>query len=91
MANGIHTNKELIYSVINDLNEFMKAQASGQMIQAASIIAGAAQKLSNLYKTVDDDLKNREETIESLKEQLRRAGMEVVEVAPDKLEEVINE
>ena len=88
--NGILTNKELINSIINDLNEYLKAQASGQMLQAAAIMAGVSQKLLNLYKTVDDDLKNRDETIDSLKQQLRAAGVEVIDVPPEKLEEVVN-
>lgn len=88
--NGLMTNKELINSIINDLNEYLKAQASGQMLQAAAIMAGVSQKLLNLYKTVDDDLKNRDETIDSLKQQLRAAGVEVIDVPPEKLEEVVN-
>lgn len=89
--NGLLTNKELINSIINDLNEYLKAQASGQMLQAAAIMAGVSQKLLNLYRTVDDDLKNRDETIDSLKQQLRAAGVEVIDVPPEKLEEVVNE
>lgn len=88
--NGILTNKELINSIINDLNEYLKAQASGQMLQAAAIMAGVSQKLLNLYRTVDDDLKNRDETIDNLKQQLRAAGVEVIDVPPEKLEEVVN-
>lgn len=88
--NGLLTNKELINSIINDLNEYLKAQASGQMLQAAAIMAGVSQKLLNLYRTVDDDLKNRDETIDSLKQQLRAAGVEVIDVPPEKLEEVVN-
>lgn len=87
---GLLTNKELINSIINDLNEYLKAQASGQMLQAAAIMAGVSQKLLNLYRTVDDDLKNRDETIDSLKQQLRAAGVEVIDVPPEKLEEVVN-
>lgn len=88
--NGLLTNKELINSIINDLNEYLKAQASGQMLQAAAIMAGVSQKLLNLYRTVDDDLKNRDKTIDSLKQQLRAAGVEVIDVPPEKLEEVVN-
>lgn len=88
--NRFLTNKELINSIINDLNEYLKAQASGQMLQAAAIMAGVSQKLLNLYRTVDDDLKNRDKTIDSLKQQLRAAGVEVIDVPPEKLEEVVN-
>lgn len=88
---GLLTNKELINSIINDLNEYLKAQASGQMLQAAAIMAGVSQKLLNLYRTVNDDLKNRDKTIDSLKQQLRAAGVEVIDVPPEKLEKVVNE
>lgn len=88
--NGLLTNKELINSIINDLNEYLKAQASGQMLQAAAIMAGVSQKLLNLYRTVDDDLKSRDKTIDNLKQQLRAAGVEVIDVPPEKLEEVVN-
>jgi uncharacterized protein (DUF302 family) len=40
------------------------------------------QKLLNLRQTVDNDIKNRDETIESLKEQIRSLGMEVVDMPP---------
>lgn len=82
MANGIMSNKELICSLIQDLNNLVKEQQSGQYIQACSIIVSMTQKLANLHKTIDDDLKNRDETIESLKEQIRSLGMEVVDMPP---------
>ena len=78
--NGLLTNKELINSIINDLNEYLKAQASGQMLQATAIMAGVSQKLLNLYRTVDDDLKNRDEIIATLKDELRSCGREVIDI-----------
>ena len=85
MANGIMTNKELVGSLIQDLNNLVKEQQAGQHIQACAIIVSMAQKLTNLYKTLGDDVKNRDEIIAKLKEELRACGREVVEVAPEEL------
>ena len=90
MKNGILTNKELIGSLIQDLNNLVKEQQAGQHLQACQIIVGMTQKLVNLMKTIDDDVKNRDETIETLKETLRQHGVEVVDVPPEKLEEALN-
>lgn len=90
MANGIMKNKELVGSLIQDLNNLVKEQQAGQHLQACQIIVGMTQKLANLYNTIDDDLKNRDKTIDSLKQQLRAAGVEVIDVSPEKLEEVVN-
>lgn len=90
MAKDIMTNKELIGSLIQDLNNLVKEQQAGQHLQACQIIVGMTQKLVNLMKTIDDDVKNRDETIETLKETLRQHGVEVVDVPPEKLEEALN-
>lgn len=89
MANGIMTNKELVGSLIQDLNNLVKEQQAGQHIQASVIIVSMAQKLTNLYNTIDDDVKNRDETIDKLKDELRACGREVVEVAPEDFEKEI--
>ena len=80
------TNKELVGSLIQDLNNLVKEQQTGQHLQACQIIVSMTQKLTNLYKTIDDDLKNRDETIASLKDELRKRGVEVVDVAPENIE-----
>jgi hypothetical protein len=38
------------------------------------------QKLVQLRQHIDDDLKNRDETIQSLKDELRACGREVVDI-----------
>lgn len=86
MAKNILTNKELIGSLIQDLNNLVKEQQAGQHLQACQIIVGMTQKMVNLMQTIDDDLKNRDETIATLKEELRAFGREVVEVAPENIE-----
>ena len=50
---------------------------SGQYLLYCGLMAGVAQKLNNLKRGMANDLKNREETIETLKEELRNAGKTV--------------
>ena len=90
MANHILNNKELIGSIIQDLNNLVKEQQAGQHLQACAIIVSMTQKLANLMKTIDDDLKNRDDAIDMLKEQLRAHGVEVVDVVPENIEEALN-
>ena len=90
MANGIMTNKELVGSLIQDLNNLVKEQQAGQHLQACAIIVSMTQKLTNLYNTIDDGVKNRDEIIATLKDELRACGREVVEVEPEKAEEALN-
>lgn len=88
MANGLYTNTELMDSVIVDLNNALKELFSGQYIQACCHVTQMSQKLVNLRNTIDDDLKNREETIERLKQVLHDSGIEVRDLTP---EEVVKE
>ena len=76
----MYTNSELIGSILTDLNEMMKYQAAGQFIQATTVFVGIVQKLVQLRQHIDDDLKNRDETIQSLKDELRACGREVVDI-----------
>ena len=80
MANGIYNNSDLIKSLIADLNALVKNELCGEYVMACAIVAGMAQKLMALQKGVDNDLKNRDETIQTLKERLRACGQEVIEI-----------
>ena len=82
MAKDIMSNTELIESLILDLNNSLKEITNGQYIQFCSIVYQMAQKLVNLRNTVDNDLKNRDKTIETLKNELRAAGHDVVDMTP---------
>ena len=84
MAKGVYTNSEIIDSLIVDLNSFLKEQISGQFLRSSLIAAQMAQKLTNLRETIDNDLKNRDQTIETLKEELRLAGHTVTDMTPEK-------
>ena len=82
MANGIYTNHELVDTIIADLNSVVKQAVSGQYLQSCAIITQITQKLINLRNTVDDTIKNRDQTIETLKEELRNAGHTVNDMTP---------
>ena len=82
MAKDIMTNTELIESLIVDLNSLPKKLIDGQFIQFCSTIYQMGQKLINLRNTIDNDIKNRNQTIETLKEELRNAGHGVEDMTP---------
>ena len=82
MAKDIMTNTELVESLILDLNSLPKKMIDGQYIHFCSTVYQMAQKLINLRNTINNDLKNRDETIETLKEELRAAGHDVVDMTP---------
>ena len=86
--NGIYTHSELIDSIMQDLNSLMKCHMIGEHVTACAIMTGISQKLLKLKEGVANDLKNREETIEQLKEELRACGREVVDVPVENIEEV---
>lgn len=85
MANGLYTNAELMDSVIVDLNNTLKELFSGQYIQACCNVTQMSQKLVNLRNTIDNDLKNREETITHLKQILRDNGIDVVDATSEEM------
>ena len=82
MANGVYTNVELIETILVDLNNMLKELCNGQYINACNDVTQIAKKLINLRENVDNDLKNREQIIEQMKEELRNAGREIVEYTP---------
>lgn len=90
MANGIYTNSELVKSLVADLNALVKNELCGEYVMACAIVTGMTQKLMNLQKTIDNDLKNRDETIEMLKERLRACGQEVIEIPAEEYKEMQN-
>lgn len=85
LAKGLYTNSELIDTIIVDLNNLLKLAVDGRFIQACSIVTMMSQRLVNLKKTIDDDLNNRNKTIEILKNQLRECGVDVKEIPAEKL------
>ena len=78
-------NSQLIDSLILDCNNAVKAMVSGQYVLFCALMAGMTQKLTNLKKGVENDLQNRNETIEILKNELRNAGKTIEDMTPDEL------
>lgn len=78
--NGIYSHAELIDSILADLNSLMKFHMIGEHVMACAIMTGISQKLMKLKEGVANDLKNRENTIEQLKEELRACGREVIDI-----------
>lgn len=83
MANGVYTNVELIETILVDLNNMLKELFNGQYINACSDVNQIAKKLLNLREAVDNDMKNREQIIEQLKEQLRNMGAGVEDMTAE--------
>ena len=90
MKKDIMTNSELIDSLIVDLNSLPKKLIDSQFIQFCAIVAQMGQKLGNLRKTIEDDVKNRNAIIETLKEELRNAGHEVQDMTPQEFIDSMN-
>lgn len=80
-------NQQLIDSIILDCNNAVGAIAQGQYILFCRLMYEMVQKLGNLKKGVAVELKNREEIIAGLKDQLRNAGMQVEDVPVEVLTE----
>lgn len=80
-------NQQLIDSIILDCNNAVGAIAQGQYILFCRLMYEMVQKLGNLKKGVAVELKNREEIIVGLKDQLRNAGMQVEDVPVEVLTE----
>ena len=85
MANGIYKADELIDSMIIDVNDGLKNLINGQYIVFAGAMNNIASKLLALKKGIADDLAHKNETIEQLKEQLRRSGVELTDIPIDQL------
>lgn len=90
MSKGLYTNKELVGTLINDVNLLVKDCMSGQYIQACTRVVSMSQKLTNLYNTIDEDLNHAKKTIEILKDELRAAGHDVQDMKPDEFMQKYN-
>lgn len=83
MPKGLYTNSEFVDTIIADVNESIKQAVTGNYILWCAANAQIVKKLGNLKSGIENDLKSRDETIQSLKQRLRKAGIEVVEVTPE--------
>lgn len=83
----MYDNQQLIDTLIVDCNNAVGAMTQGQYILFCRIMYEMVQKLGNLKKGVAADLKNREEIIAGLKDQLRSAGIQVEDIPVEVLTE----
>ena len=82
--NGLYNHAELIDSILSDLNSLMKYHMIGEHVAACAVMTGISQKLLRLKEGVGNDIKNRDQTIDVLKERLRDCGQEVIDVPAEK-------
>ena len=80
IMDGLYTNTDLVDTLIVDLNNLVKQQASGQYIQFCGIVVQMAQKLNNLKSGIVSDLANKDEKIEALKNTIRELGGECEDI-----------
>ena len=83
----MYDNQQLIDSLIVDCNNAVGAMTQGQYILFCRIMYEMVQKLGNLKKGVAADMKNREEIIDGLKDELRKAGVQIEDVPVEVLTE----
>ena len=83
MANGLYTNSELVDTIIVDLNKLIEEAVNGQFIQACRIVTQISEKLLNLRKNIDADLKSKDEVIEDLKAAIRSYDHEIIGLNPE--------
>ena len=88
MANGLYTNEELVDTLIIDLNNLPKHLIDGQFIQFCNTVTQMGQKLINLRSGIKQDLDNKNQIIETLKENIRNLGVEVKEMSVEEIKDL---
>lgn len=90
MKNGLYNSQELVDTIISDCNTAVGAIAQGKYILWCRIMYEMVQKLALLKNGIANDLKNREETISNLKDQLHAAGVDIEDVPVEELMDDVN-
>ena len=83
MSNDLKTMPDLIDSIIIDCDSAVKELVTHGYIGFCAKMVGIVQKLAALKNGYGKDLKNREETIEALKAEIRRLGGTVEDIPID--------
>lgn len=86
MADGIYDRNDLIDSMIVDCNNIVGDLINGHYIRFSNRLVQMVQKLTSLKTGVNDEIRNRDETIESLKGQIRELGGECITIPVSELE-----
>lgn len=83
---GIMNNVGLIESLIVDCNDAVRNCVGGQYIAFCNVMVQMVRKLDILKKGVSNDMKNRDDAIRNLKDELKKCGRTVIDIAPQDLE-----
>lgn len=85
-GNGLYDSQGLIDTLISDCNNAVKSCVGGQYIAFCNIMVQMVRKLDILKKGVSNEMKNRDDIIQSLKDELKKCGKTVADIAPQDLE-----
>lgn len=65
---GLYDNEGMCGTLVSDLNEAVKAIASGKYLQFCGKVAEMTVKLANLKNGIHNDMESKNKTIEELKQ-----------------------
>ena len=65
---GLYDNEGMCGTLVSDLNEAVKAIASGQYLQFCGKVTEMTVKLANLKNGIHNDMESKNKTIEELKQ-----------------------
>lgn len=85
METGIMGNIELIDALCDACEEAVSSLHSGRHIQFCKLMYGIVVRLAQLKAGIKKDIESRDKTIETLKERLRSAGVEVIDLPAENL------
>jgi hypothetical protein len=86
MGKGLYTNSELVDTLLQDLNLLPRHLIDNQFVAFCNTVGRMGQKLANLRKSIDEELKHKDEQIEDLKRCLAAAGIETHEIPASEIE-----
>lgn len=90
-GNGLMDNSGMIDSLIVDCEKAAGAIHGGHHIAFCKIMIDMVTKLTQLRAGVINDTQNLKDQVESYKQMLRDAGVEVVDMKPEEFSETMNE
>ena len=65
-GNGLYDNDGLIDTIIVDLNDILNNMAAGQYIRICNLVVGMTQKLTNLKKSMKEELACKDQQVADL-------------------------
>ena len=89
MPKGMHSNMELVDTLIMDLNALPKYLIENQFIAACNTISNMGQKLQLLKNGISADLECRDKIIKELERQLKECGIDTRNVPIEEIVEKV--